>query len=133
MSACYPSGIVENIVGFAKDGFPIMTSTAGYRSGYVLKAGASVKTQVWSQYYYAPSTDPLVLDVCNGRALTGNANYSYAYFVTPTFPYILGCLHGQSGSYVAASLASSSTTSPAAASIATLSFGAVMMLLAFVF
>jgi hypothetical protein len=86
-----------------------MTSTAGYKSGYVLNAGASTTTQVWSAYSYSASADPLVLDECNGKAMTGG-NYSYAYYVTPTFPYILGCLRGQSGSYVAATSSSTTTT-----------------------
>jgi hypothetical protein len=127
-ASCFPAGIVENVVGFAKDGFPIMTSTAGYRSGYVLKSGASGVSQVWSAYYYAPSADPLVLDECNGRALMGDPNYSYAYYVTSTFPYMLGCLRGESGSYVAAT--SSSTTVTGSGSTVAPVFGIVALLLA---
>lgn len=51
-----------------------------------------------------------MLDECNGRNITGNPNYSYAYFVTPTFPYLMGCLRGTRGSYAATTLSASPTT-----------------------
>lgn len=87
------------ILGYAIDGFPIYgptaclnvacTSTGTVSSGYV-KTGDPARN-VWSAYTYTASSNPLVLDACNGRT---QPDGSYGYHAVMTFPYILGCLKG---------------------------------------
>lgn len=104
-NSCYPAGngIIAGypVLGFAQDGFPILANTGNFVSGYVKTGNA--ETFVWKAYGYnakAAATNPLQLDECNGKQLTGDATYSYGYFITPTqFPYIFGCLRGTAGTY----------------------------------
>jgi hypothetical protein len=87
------------VLGYAIDGFPIYgptaclnvacTSTGTVSSGYV-KIGDPARN-VWSAYTYTASSNPLVLDACNGRT---QPDGSYGYHAVMTFPYILGCLKG---------------------------------------
>jgi hypothetical protein len=87
------------VLGYAIDGFPIYgptaclnvacTSTGTVSSGYV-KTGDPARN-VWSAYTYTASSNPLVLDACNGRT---QPDGSYGYHAVMTFPYILGCLKG---------------------------------------
>ena len=51
-------------------------------------------TYAWDAYEFRASTDPAVLDQCNGRM---EPDGTYAYHVTSTFPYIIGCYHGVPG------------------------------------
>jgi hypothetical protein len=87
------------VLGYAIDGFPIYgptaclnvscTSTGTVSSGYV-KIGDPARN-VWSAYTYTASSNPLVLDACNGRT---QPDGTYGYHAVLTFPYIFGCLKG---------------------------------------
>lgn len=88
------------ILGFALDGYPIYgpdacmdadcTEIATLRSGYAQTGDPT--TYAWDAYAWSPSDDPTVLDACNGRT---EPDGSYAYHATATFPYVLGCYHGE--------------------------------------
>ncbi|MEM6640039.1 MAG: sulfatase-like hydrolase/transferase [Pseudomonadota bacterium] len=95
----------DGVIGFAADGFPIMAyvrSAAGVkrsaRSSYRLKrgsrpGGSSGPGGVYDGTYlddfeYVAGTGDL--DRCNGATIDGR----YAYYVTETFPYVLGCFAG---------------------------------------
>lgn len=87
------------VLGYAIDGFPIYgptaclnvacTSTGTVSSGYV-RIGDPAKN-VWSAYTYTASSNPLVLDACNGRT---QPDGTYGYHAVLTFSYIFGCLKG---------------------------------------
>lgn len=87
------------IVGYALDGFPIYgpngcldaacAQVVTFKSGYVRTGDP--KTYSWKAYTYQPSTDPLVLDACNGRI---GPDGTYRYYATATFPYTFGCFRG---------------------------------------
>ena len=49
-------------------------------------------TYAWDNHAYVGGDDPTVLDRCNGRV---GPDGSYRYHATSTFPYILGCYHGE--------------------------------------
>ena len=88
------------IIGFAFDGYPIRgpracvdsdcTEVIEVRSGWVQTGDPT--TYAWDNHEYRASEDPAVLDECNGRTAPDG---SYAYHATSTFPYILGCYHGE--------------------------------------
>ena len=77
------------VIGYAIDGFPIMAPSSNAISGYV-KTG-NPKKQSWKAYAYKASSNRKVLDRCNGRT---EADGSYAYHATTTFPYFIGCFRG---------------------------------------
>ncbi len=95
------------VIGFAADGFPIHGSyfrdpatgvVRKARSGYSLKSGtrpspptgpggrhSGMYVQDWE---WTGAGD---LDACNGMTLDGQ----YGYYVTDSYPWILGCLSGE--------------------------------------
>ena len=87
------------ILGYAIDGFPIYgsrgcldvacTQVVTFTSGYVRTGDPT--TQAWSAYQHRSSTDPTVLDACNGRV---GPDGTYRYYATSTFPYTIGCFRG---------------------------------------
>lgn len=99
-----PSG--SPVIGFAADGFPIYGSyfldpasgaVRKAESGYTLRAGTrpSSATDPGGSYdgtyvddwEYTAAGD---LDACNGMTVDGQ----YGYYVTDSYPWILGCLTG---------------------------------------
>jgi hypothetical protein len=85
--------------GYAGDGFPIFGSlgcsdaacsdVVEYVSGYEQIGDPS--TYAWDAHEYRSSSDPTVLDECNGHV---GPSGDYHYHATETFPYILGCFTG---------------------------------------
>lgn len=49
-------------------------------------------TYAWDAYAYQESDADNVLDQCNGRV---QADGTYGYHATATFPYMIGCYHGE--------------------------------------
>ncbi len=99
-SACLPSGLMGMpgaIVGYALDGYPIVspvtctddacTSTRTARSSW---AQVSTARSAWSRYAFQEGTGDL--DRCNG--MTG-PDGQYRYVAVSSFPYFLGCYHGE--------------------------------------
>ncbi|MBU6227638.1 MAG: YHYH protein [Acidobacteria bacterium] len=86
MNSCY---LDETIIGYANDGFPIYSNPGyTYTSGY--KMTGNPKSYSWNAYtYQAGGTN--TLDECNGRT---DESGNYRYYVTETFPYIIGCYKG---------------------------------------
>ena len=103
----HPSTNGSPVIGFAADGFPIYGSyfydsesgkLTKATSGYTLKAGeragpdsqnpggmhSGIYTRDW-EYTKAGN-----LDACNGRTVNGQ----YAYYVTDSYPWVLGCFSG---------------------------------------
>lgn len=89
------------VIGFAADGFPIFgpyfddgTAIRAARSGYSLRQGTRPSgpggtydgTYV-DDYEFTGTGD---LDECNGMTVGGQ----YGYYVTASYPWILGCLRG---------------------------------------
>lgn len=78
----------ETIVGYALDGFPIYSNPS-----YKLKSGyektGNPKSYSFNAYTYTGGTG--TLDKCNGQTQTDG---SYRYYVTDTFPYVIGCYTG---------------------------------------
>jgi hypothetical protein len=102
------SGAAQSgLVGFAADGFPIYGpfideggTVRRVRSGYTLKQGPR-EPQVGEGAFpggepdgrYVDDwewTDAGDLDVCNGMWRDG----SYGYYITDTYPWVLGCFQG---------------------------------------
>ena len=97
--------VVSPVIGFAADGFPIygpFINDGGIirkvRSSWLLRSGprpvGSCPGGVYDGTYiddfrYAPGSGDL--DRCNGMTLPSG---KYAYFVTDTYPHILGCFSG---------------------------------------
>lgn len=87
------------IVGYALDGFPIYgprgcldtacDQVVTFNSGYELTGDPT--TYSWNAYTYRASSDPTVLDACNGRI---GPDGTYRYYATSTFPYTFGCFKG---------------------------------------
>jgi len=78
----------EAIVGYALDGFPIYSNPSyKWKSGYE-KTG-NPKTNSWDAYTYKGGAS--TLDECNGQK---QADGSYRYYVTQSFPYVIGCYTG---------------------------------------
>ena len=94
------------VIGFAADGFPIygphyIDSKTGKmltaKSGYTLKSGArptgdsspggSYDGTYIQDYEF---TNAGSLDECNGMTVNGH----YGYYVTDSYPYVMGCLSG---------------------------------------
>ncbi|MCA9620054.1 MAG: YHYH protein [Myxococcales bacterium] len=97
----------SGVIGFAADGYPIHGpfiddggTVRRVTSGYVLKTGARVSqagegafpggnydgTYV-DDYEFTGAGD---LDACNGMERNG----SYGYYVTDSYPWVVGCFHG---------------------------------------
>ncbi len=96
-SAC---GFTTNqLLGYALDGFPIYaptgcldlacTQVVTFQSGWAQNGDPT--TNAWSHYTYVPSSDPTVLDQCNGRV---GPDGQYRYYATSSFPYTIGCFKG---------------------------------------
>jgi hypothetical protein len=79
----------ETIIGYALDGFPIY-SNPGYKwkSGYE-KTG-NPKSYSWNAYTFTGAATNS-LDECNGQK---QSDGSYRYYVTESFPYVIGCYAG---------------------------------------
>jgi len=97
----------SGVIGFAADGFPIYGpyiddegTVRRVVSGYTLKAGERVSQEgegafpggsydgtFRDDYVYTDAGD---LDECNGMTRDG----SYGYYVTDSFPWVLGCYTG---------------------------------------
>ena len=89
-------GQVGLIIGYALDGFPILSPyvCADAACSSVQKMESSWQktsdvTAAWDAHEYVSGSGDL--DQCNGRSLD---NGGYAYFATDTFPYVLGCYVG---------------------------------------
>lgn len=81
-------GLSSTIIGYAFDGFPIYSNPGDvYQSGYVRTGDPT--TNDWNAYTYVGG-GAHTLDRCNGTTVDGQ----YRYYVTPTFPYVLGCYSG---------------------------------------
>lgn len=88
------------LVGWAADGYPIMsglvcadaacTSMSQLTSSWQLTDESAFATDTWSAHSYVEGSGDL--DQCNGRL---DADGQYRYYTTTTFPYILGCYHGE--------------------------------------
>ena len=94
------------VIGFAADGFPIygphyIDPVTGEMkqatSGYTLKRGARPTTEgspggtydgTYNEDY--EFTGAGTLDKCNGMTINGQ----YGYYVTATYPYVMGCFTG---------------------------------------
>jgi hypothetical protein len=86
MNSCY---LDETIIGYANDGFPIYSNPGyTYTSGY--KMTGNPKSYSWNAYTYQAG-GANTLDECNGRT---DESGNYRYYVTETFPYIIGCYKG---------------------------------------
>ncbi|MCB1196966.1 MAG: YHYH protein [Deltaproteobacteria bacterium] len=101
--------VISPVIGFAADGFPIYGTyidddgtVRKVESGYTLKDGGGARvSQVGEEIFPGGNydgtyrddwewTDAGDLDACNGMMYKGN----YAYFVTRSYPWILGCFTG---------------------------------------
>nr|WP_291818360.1 YHYH protein [Candidatus Microthrix sp.] len=88
------------LVGWAADGYPIMsgtvcaddacTSTKQLTSSWELSDDSLFATDTWDAHTYVEGSGDL--DRCNGRTDTDG---QYRYYTTETFPYIAGCFHGE--------------------------------------
>ena len=86
INSCY---LDETIIGYANDGFPIYSNPGyTYTSGY--KMTGNPKSNSWNAYTYQ-SGGANTLDECNGRT---DESGNYRYYITETFPYIIGCYKG---------------------------------------
>lgn len=95
-----PADEPSPIIGFALDGYPIFgpvgcldaecTEVVRFESGWVQTGDPS--TYAWDNHEFQASEDPTVLDRCNGRV---GPDGNYRYHATDTFPYVLGCYHGE--------------------------------------
>lgn len=84
VNACY---LEETIIGYALDGFPIYSNPNWtQKSGYSRTGNPTSNS--WDAYSFQNTG---TLDACNGR--TGDDG-SYRYYVTESFPYIIGCYRG---------------------------------------
>ena len=91
---------VPLLVGWAADGYPIMsgtvcaddacTSTKQLTSSWELSDDSLFATDTWDAHTYVEGSGDL--DRCNGRTDTDG---QYRYYTTETFPYIAGCFHGE--------------------------------------
>jgi len=79
----------ETVVGWALDGFPIYSNPGWkWKSGYVRTGDPTSNS--WAAYAY-DGAGRNSLDACNGRRMP---NGSYRYYVTESFPYVIGCYAG---------------------------------------
>lgn len=105
-NALFDDTSVNAVIGFAADGFPILSSyfsrdnstVRKATSSYRLKSGSRPNTQgqpggiydgtYRDDYEYVAGHGDL--DECNGMMING----SYGYYVTDAYPYILTCFKG---------------------------------------
>lgn len=81
-------GLVEVVVGYALDGFPIHSNPGGvHRSGWTMTGDP--RSNAWQAYTFTGGDG--TLDRCNGRR---GPDGTYRYYVTETFPYLIGCFAG---------------------------------------
>ena len=95
-----PAGEPDPIIGYSFDGYPIYgpngcldeacDDVVEFQSGWVQTGDPT--TYAWDNHAFEASDDPTVLDRCNGRV---GPDGTYRYHATATFPYILGCHHGE--------------------------------------
>ncbi|HTM19202.1 MAG TPA: YHYH protein [Kofleriaceae bacterium] len=90
------------VLGWAFDGYPILapyacsddacTEVVELQSSWrqVEEVYGTTIENAWDAHEYVDGLGDL--DRCNGRALPGGG---YAYFATDSFPYFLGCYHGE--------------------------------------
>ncbi len=88
------------VVGWAADGYPIMsgvvcadeacTSTRQLTSSWELTDESQFATDTWAAHSFVEGSGDL--DQCNGRV---DADGQYRYYTTETFPYVIGCFHGE--------------------------------------
>ena len=100
LTAATPDGDPDPIIGFSFDGYPIYgpngcldegcDEVVEFQSGW--QQTGDPTTYAWDNHAYEASDDPTVLDRCNGRV---GPDGTYRYHATATFPYILGCHHGE--------------------------------------
>jgi hypothetical protein len=100
------TAVISPVIGFAADGFPIYGSyfddngtIRKATSSYQLKAGSRVTVsgvnpngsydgQYIDDYEYVNGAGDL--DACNGMT----QNSSYAYYITDSYPWVIGCFTG---------------------------------------
>jgi hypothetical protein len=94
------------VVGWAADGYPILapvvctdagcTATKTVKSSWKLNLTTYTTANrgpAWDIHSYVDGLGDL--DQCNGLPITDTSSpYDYAYYVTDTFPYFMGCYHG---------------------------------------
>ncbi|MFC6325708.1 YHYH protein [Microbacterium koreense] len=88
------------LVGWAADGYPIMsglvcaddecTEMTQLTSSWELVDESVFATDTWAAHSYVEGSGDL--DQCNGRV---DDDGQYRYYTTTTFPYIIGCYHGE--------------------------------------
>ncbi len=78
------------LFGYAFDGYPIYTGNDQYTSSWELTDASLFASDTWSAHSYVEGSGDL--DQCNGRI---DQNGNYGYYTTDTFPYVLGCYHGE--------------------------------------
>lgn len=90
-------GTTSLVIGYAFDGYPILTpyQCVDSECTSVEKVESSWQRtsdvrNAWEAHKYVEGSGDL--DECNGTYLPDG---SYAYFATDTFPYFLGCYHGE--------------------------------------
>ncbi|MDJ0336100.1 YHYH protein [Salinibacterium sp. G-O1] len=87
------------IIGWAADGYPIMSgvvcadagcsATVQLTSSWQLTDESQFATDTWAAHSYVEGSGDL--DQCNGRV---DSDGQYRYYSTTTFPYLLGCYYG---------------------------------------
>lgn len=90
------TGNTNLIVGYAFDGYPIYApyACADAACSQVVELQSSWQRtsdvrNAWEAHEYVAGSGDL--DRCNGRT---EADGSYRYYATATFPYLIGCYHG---------------------------------------
>ena len=88
------------IIGWAADGYPIMSGVVcseeacdevvQLTSSWELTDESLFATDTWAAHSYVEGSGDL--DECNGRV---DSDGQYRYYSTATFPYLLGCYHGE--------------------------------------
>jgi len=87
------------VVGWAADGYPIMSGTVcsddecsevvQLTSSWQLTDESQFATDTWAAHSYVEGSGDL--DECNGRV---DSDGQYRYYSTTTFPYFVGCYYG---------------------------------------
>ena len=86
LGSCY---LKETIVGYATDGFPIYSNPGDkYVSGYSRTGDPT--SYSWKAHTWRKG-GANTLDRCNGRT---DSKGGYRYYVTKSFPYVIGCYTG---------------------------------------
>ncbi len=88
------------VVGWSPDGYPIMSglvcaddtcsSMVQLTSSWQLTDVSRFATDTWTAHSYVEGSGDL--DECNGRV---DSDGQYRYYTTATFPYFMGCYHGE--------------------------------------